>query len=342
MKQVLNVGVLGGGSFGTALGTVAARCGHNVKIFSKNEQTVKEINEQRKNLRYFSDDIILPENLKASPIIEEVVGNCDMVIHAIPVQVSYDFMKEHASKLPNNLPYIIASKGILLKQKSFFSHVWNDIFSQGKKNIHHCVLSGPSFAIELMKNYPTVVSLGCKNVEIGKFVQRNLSNPNFRTYTTTDVIGVEIGGALKNPLAIGAGLVEGVGYKYNTLAALVTRGIYEISLFSEKFGGKIETLNGLSGIGDVMLSCLGTLSRNKAVGIKLSQGQKLEEILKTNKEVAEGVPTLLVLGEIIKEHKLNMPIMNTLYRLVKDEITIDEAGKLLMLRELEHETELKI
>jgi glycerol-3-phosphate dehydrogenase len=342
MKKVLNVGVLGGGSFGTALGTVAARCGHNVKIFSKTEQTVREINDMRRNLRFFPEEIILPENLKASSNIGEVLDKSDMVIHAIPVQASFDFMKENYSHFPKDIPYIIASKGILLKQKKFFSQVWEDICPKNGKNIHHCVLSGPSFAIELMKNYPTVVSLGCRDHSIGQFVQQNLSNETFRTYTTTDVIGVEIGGALKNPLAIAAGVIEGRGFKYNTLSALVTRGIYEMSLFSQKFGGRMETLNGLSGIGDVMLSCLGTLSRNKSVGLKLAQGITLEDIIKNNKEVAEGVPTLLVLGEIIKEHNLNMPIMSTLHQLVKNEISIEEAGKQLMLRELEHETQMRI
>jgi glycerol-3-phosphate dehydrogenase (NAD(P)+) len=340
MKNILNVGVLGGGSFGTALGTVAARCGHNVKMLSKTLSTVKEINEKRQNTRFFPENIVLPENLKASSEIIEVLKDVDMIIHAIPVQASYDFIKENLQYIPENVPYLIASKGILLKQKKFFSQTWDELF--GKKKIPHCILSGPSFAIEIMKEYPTVVSLGCKDKEVAKFVQNNLSIDSFRIYTTTDVIGVEIGGALKNPLAIAAGMIEGYGYSYNTVSAMVTRGIYEISLFSEKFGGKTETLYGLSGIGDVMLSCLGTLSRNKAVGYKLAQGQKLEDIIKNNTEVAEGIPTLLILGEIIKEYNLNMPIMSTLYRIVTGEIPVDEARKFLMLRELEDELGLQI
>jgi glycerol-3-phosphate dehydrogenase len=340
MKNILNVGVLGGGSFGTALGTVAARCGHNVKILSKTSSTVNEINEKRKNTRFFPDNILLPENLKASSDIKEVLQGVDMIIHAIPVQSSFDFIKENLKYIPENVPYLIASKGILLKQKKFFSQIWIELFEE--KKVPHCILSGPSFAIEIMKEYPTVVSLGCKDIEVAKFVQHNLSIDSFRIYTTNDVIGVEIGGALKNPLAIAAGIIEGYGYSYNTVSALVTRGIYEISLFSEKFGGKTETLYGLSGIGDVMLSCLGTLSRNKAVGFKLAQGQKLEEIIKSNTEVAEGIPTLLILGEIIKDNNLNMPIMSTLYRVVKGEITSDEAKTILMLRQLEEESGLRI
>ncbi len=277
MKKVLNIGVLGGGSFGTALGTVAARCGHNVKIYSKTDRTVQEINNLHKNTRFFPDDIILPANLTSSSSIDEVLNKSDMVIHAIPVQQSYDFIKEHKEKIPSDIPYIIASKGILLKQKKFFSEVWGEIL--GEKKVNHCILSGPSFAIEIMKKYPTVVSIGCRETSVAQFVQQNLSGSSFRCYTTNDVLGVEIGGALKNPLAIGAGILEGIGLKSNTVTAMVTRGIYEMSLFSQKFGGRPETLYGLSGIGDVMLTCLGSLSRNKAVGIKLAQGQKLEDII---------------------------------------------------------------
>lgn len=340
MKKILNVGVLGGGSFGTALGTVAARCGHNVKMLSKTSSTIIEINEKRRSTRFFPDTIILPENLKASNDINEVLKNADIIIHAIPVQSSYDFIQQNLKSIPENVPYLVASKGILLKQKKFFSQAWDELF--GDKNVPYCILSGPSFAIEIMKEFPTVVSLGCRDKEIGKFVQSNLSIDSFRIYTTTDVIGVEIGGALKNPLAIAAGIIEGYGYSYNTVSALVTRGIYEISLFCEKFGGKPDTLYGLSGIGDLMLSCLGTLSRNKAVGFKLAKGQKLEDIIKSNTEVAEGIPTLLILGEIIKENNLNMPIMSCLYKIVNGEIPVEFARELLMLRKLEEELELKI
>ena len=264
-----------------------------------------------------------------------------MIIHAIPVQSSYDFMKENASKIPDNIPYIISSKGILLKQKKFFSEVWEEIFPK-ERNIKHCVLSGPSFAIELMKNNPTVVTIACEDEKIGKYIQNMLHTSSFKTYLTTDVKGVEIGGALKNPLAIASGLVEGLGFGINSNSALVTRGILEISLFAEKFGGRQETLWGLAGIGDVMLTCLGALSRNKAVGLKLAQGQTIDEIVESNKEVAEGVPTLFVLDEIIKENSLNMPIFKTLVKIVKGAITPDEGLKYLMLRDLENETQLKI
>ena len=340
MKK-LKVAILGSGSFGTALGTISARSGHNVYLFTKNDKTLFEINTLHRNLKYFTNDIEVPKNVIASNNLDECLKDCQMIIHAIPVQSSYNFMKENANKIPDNIPYIISSKGILLKQKQFISEVWEDIFPK-ERNIKHCVLSGPSFAIELMKNNPTVVTMACNDDKTGKYIQNMLHTSNFKTYLTNDVKGVEIGGALKNPLAIASGIVEGLGYGINSNSALITRGLLEMSLFAEKFGGHHETLWGLSGVGDVMLTCLGALSRNKAVGLKLAQGKTIDEIVESSKEVAEGVPTIYVLDEIIQEHNLNMPIFKTLAKIVKGSITPDEGLKYLMLRDLETENQLKI
>lgn len=340
MKK-LKVAVLGSGSFGTALGTLSARSGHNVYLYTNNPETVSDVNIKHRNLKYFPEDIQLPTNLRASESLDECLDNAQMIIHAIPVQNSYKFMKENSEKIPSNIPYIICSKGILLEQKKFFSEVWDEIFPK-EKNIHHVVLSGPSFAIEIMKNNPTVVTIGCKDDKIVRFVQNNLHIANFRSYSTSDVKGVEIGGALKNPLAIGSGIVEGMGYGINTNSALVTRGLLEMALFSEKFGGSKETLWGLAGVGDVMLTCLGELSRNKAVGIKLAKGIHIDDIIASSKEVAEGVPTTFVLDDLIKEHNLNMPIFKTLSKIVKGQISPREGLQYLMIRDLGIEMNHKI
>lgn len=337
----LKVSVIGAGSFGTALGSLSARCGHKVLMYCKNKQTMDEINNYNKNTRYFPDSIALNKNIKATDDIEECLKDCAMVIHAIPVQNSYDFLKEYGHLVPENTPYVISSKGILLKQKKFFSEVWEEIFPK-ERNIHHCVLSGPSFAIEIINNTPTVVTLACKNKEVGRFVQQNLHTSSFKSYITDDIRGVEIGGALKNPLAIAAGISDGLGYGINTSSALITRGIREMSLFSEKFGGRQETLYGLSGIGDVMLTCLGKLSRNKAVGLRIAEGKSIDDIMESGTEVAEGVPTSFVLDDIIKKENLNMPIFKTYAMVIKGKIQPDDAMKYLMLRDLEGENELRI
>lgn len=340
MKK-LKVTVLGSGSFGTALATISARSGHNTFLYSKTQATVDDINKNRRNIKYFPENIEIPKNIYASTNLEECLSDSNMVIHAIPVQKSLEFMKENSKFVPNNIPYLISSKGILVNEKKFFSEVWEDVFPN-ERNIKHCVLSGPSFAIELMRNYPSVVTIACSDERIARFVQTTLHTSSFKSYFTTDVKGVEIGGALKNPLAIGSGLVEGLGFGMNTSSALVTRGIHEMSLFSDYFGGKRETLYGLSGIGDVMLTCLGSLSRNKAVGIQLAQGKTIDEIVQNSKEVAEGIPTLYVLDDIINQYNLNLPVFKTLSMVVKGQITAQDAYKYLMLRTLESENSLRI
>jgi glycerol-3-phosphate dehydrogenase (NAD(P)+) len=340
-KQKLKIVVVGSGSFGTALGTMAARSGHDVCIICRNKDVIDEINNQHTNKKYFpNEEIKLPKNLRAANGFEEV-KDCNMIIHAIPVQVSIDFMKKIIEYLPDNIPYIIASKGILLKERKFFSEIWDEIFPK-EKNIKHIILSGPSFAIEIMKEYPTCVVAACKEIAIAEKVQESLSNESFRIYVTDDVVGVEVGGAIKNVIAICAGLLEGLGFKYNTLSALVTRGVFELSKFCEFIGGKKETLNGLAGIGDVMLSCFGGLSRNKKVGLSLAKGESIQDIIKKDIEVAEGVPTMQVLNSIIIENNLNMPICKCIYRYAYENLSQDDAKKTLMLRALVKEEERRI
>lgn len=340
MKK-FKVSVMGGGSFGTALGSLSARLGHLTVMYVTNPTVVEDINKNHANKRYFPEDLKLPNQLKATSDLKECLDGTNMIIHAIPVQKSYDFLMENKNLIPNNIPYIITSKGILIKQEKFFSDVWNDFFPE-ERNIKHCVLSGPSFAIEILKQSPTVVTLGCSDKSVSHKVQSLLHSSSFKTYTTDDVKGVEIGGALKNPLAIATGLCEGMGLGINTTSALVNRGLIEMSQFSKKFGGKSETLMGFSGIGDVMLTCLGALSRNKKVGHRLAKGESIDDYLNSTYEVAEGVPTLFVLDKIIDDNNLNMPLFKTLSKIVKGQITPEEGGKYLMLRDLEDETNIKI
>lgn len=335
----LKICVIGSGSFGTALGTSVARSGHNVFIICRNQETIDEINNKHTNSKYFPKEIILPDNVKAGFDVE--LKDCDLIIHAVPVQSSIEVFKKIKDLIPNGVPYMIASKGILLKEKKFFSQIWDSIFPPERK-INHVIISGPSFAIELMKNFPTLILVACKDIQVAKYIQTLLSNETFRIYITDDVLGVEIGGALKNVIAIIAGLVEGLGYRYNTLSALVTRGVFEISLFSKFYGGRAETLYGLSGIGDIMLSALGDLSRNKKVGIALAKGETMETIISKATEVAEGVPTLKVLHEIIQDSNLHMPLCETIYKVAYEKMSIQEAMKYVMLRDLETETELEV
>ncbi len=336
----IKIGVLGTGSFGTALGTAAARSGHDVVIVGRTITVIDEVNTNHTNSKYFGKDIQLPKNLRAANNPEEL-RDCSIIIHAIPVQVSLENIEKMKQYISDGTKYIIASKGILLKQRKFFSQVWDEIFPPERK-ISHMVLSGPSFAIEIMKMFPTLVSLGCKDIKLANEVRDIISNESFRIYTTDDVLGVEIGGALKNVVAIMAGFIEGIGYKYNSISACVTRGVFEIALFSKYYGGREETLNGLSGIGDIMLSALGDLSRNKKVGLQLAQGKTIDEIIENSVEVAEGIPTLKVLKEMIDEHNLYMPGCEAIYKVAYEGMSCEEARKITMLRVLEEERELNV
>ena len=337
----LKICVIGTGSFGTALGTSVARNGHEVVILGRSEDVIEEINTKHTNTKYFPKEIIIPSNVRASKNYKDELKDCHMIIHAIPVQISLETIEKFKDFVPNGIPYIIASKGILLKQKKFFSEVFDQIFPK-EKNIKHMCLSGPSFAIELMKKYPTCISLGCSDINEAKKVQQALSSEYFRIYITDDILGVEIGGALKNVVAIMSGFLEGIGYRFNSISACVTRGVFEISQFSKFYGGKAETLNGLSGIGDIMLSALGDLSRNKKVGLALAKGESIDDIIAKSIEVAEGVPTMKVLYEIIKEKELYMPLCETMYKIAYEKLSIEEARTALMLRNLKCENELNL
>jgi glycerol-3-phosphate dehydrogenase len=332
MKRLsLNVTVLGGGAFGTAIATAAARAGHMVKMWSKiDDNTINDINKTKRNKQFFTDEIVIPDNVYATNNLEESLEKTNMVFHVIPVQVSYDFIKENAALFPEDVPYIVASKGILLKQKKFISQVWKtDLFP--KKNVPHCMLSGPSFAIEMMQNYPTVIALACKDKRVAKFIHDNFWHETFKTEITDDVIGVECGGALKNPLALASGVFEGSGYKFNTASALIHRGLAEMSIFAENFGGRSETIYGLSGIGDLVLCCLGgENSRNKSFGKSLAKGKSMKEILQSATGVVEGVPTAFALEDLIKQHNLNMPLFSTIDKMIKGEITITEIQNVLL------------
>ena len=339
-NKKVKIVVLGSGSFGTALACVSARNGHDVVIISRSEEKANEINEKHTNTAFFDESLKLPLNVRSS-INHYELKDADIIIHAIPAQMSMEAIEAFKEYLPDNVPYIVASKGILIKQKKFFSEVFADIIPK-EKNLTHMCISGPSFAIEMIKEYPTIVTLASKDLEKAREVQKLINSDTFKVYTNDDVLGVEMGGALKNVIAIMAGFVEGLGFKSNTLAALITRAVLEISLFSENYGGKQQTLNGLSGIGDIILSSMGGLSRNKKVGLRLADGESIDKIVESSKELAEGIPTMQVFHEICKERKLFLPLCDTMYNVVYGGLNLNEAKGLIMKRGYENEFDLKI
>lgn len=223
---------------------------------------------------------------------------------------------------------------MVVSKKKFVSELVRETLGE---SISFCKISGPSFANEMIKHNPTAVVAASKNLEHAKLLQNLLSNDFFRVYTQDDVIGVEIAGALKNILAIGAGLIEGYGYGLNTKTALLCRGNLEIQKLVKHYGGKFETLNGLAGVGDLVLTAYGQSSRNRTFGFKLAQGETVENILKTSKGVVEGLPTLDVIHEYAQEHGIDMPIVRVIHSVVHGKITMKEAQEILMRRPLKNE-----
>jgi len=265
----------------------------------------------------------------------EALSGSSLVIHAIPVQKSPAFLANVSSLIPDDLPVLSTSKGIYVETQELMCEVIPAALGRPKHPT--AFLSGPSFAKEMMQGFPTTGVVASRDEEISKRIQLLLSTKLFRLYRTTDVVGLEIGGALKNPLAIGAGAVEGFGYGYNTRAALVTRGCSEMRRLSMAMGGQPETLAGLSGVGDLMLTAFGTLSRNRTVGYRLGKGEKLQDILLSMGEVAEGVSTAGVVVKLAEKYNLDLPIFRTVHQLLEGTITADEALDLVMDRPLKGE-----
>ena len=277
----LKVTVFGAGSFGTALAVIAARRGHRVTIWARNEEQCAAINETHKNPRRFSDQE-LPKSITATSSVEDSVKGCDLIIHCVPAQATPSFLRTYRDVIPADVPLVSTSKGILVDTEQLMSEAITEVFEGRDKAAEVgpqplAYLSGPSFAAEIMKKHPMAVVVASEDVKIAKFVQRALSSKFFRVYTSSDVIGVEVGGAIKNPLAIGAGMASGLNYGKSTLASLITRGCMEMKRLAVAMGGKPETLAGLSGIGDLMLTATSMQSRNFTLGYRIASGVLLRK-----------------------------------------------------------------
>lgn len=335
MPQIVKprVTVFGGGTFATALATVFARNGADVVMFMRDKDVAQAINDQHRNIRYFPDIPLLP-NISASTDPEAALKDTQYILHAVPVQPSPDFLRKVAEFIPPTAPIISLSKGIHLESLQFMIDIIHDCVRSTQPV---AILSGPSFAKELMEEQPTGMVVASQDVELAQRIQRLLSGHRLRVYTTTDVIGVEVGGALKNIYAIGAGIASGMGYKMNTAALIVTRGCSEMKKLAMAMGAQAQTLNGLSGIGDLMLTCFGPASRNRTVGVRLGQGEKLDAILASLPEVAEGIPTVGAVVKLADKYNVSMPLARGLAEFLKGDTTpLDKISELMGLP-LHHE-----
>lgn len=332
-SDVLKIGVLGAGAFGTSMAMTAARRGHQVTLWARDAQQVQSIQETRRNPKYGLQDFELPDNLQATNSLEDACKDATILILALPAQRIPGFLKDHLDCIDPKTILCNTAKGLYVPTQQLLSDAILEAI--GRSDQPFCVLSGPSFAIEIMQNMPTAVVVASKLLYHAVTVQRALSSLTFRVYSSQDLVGVQLGGALKNPLAIGAGMIEGSGFGINTLAAYVTRSSNELRALCVAMGGDTDTITGLSGIGDLMLTAFGSLSRNRTLGQKLMQGAKLEDL--TREKTVEGVPTAEVAVVYARKCGLETPFFDAIHKLLSGEVNPKEAHMLLMNRPLKSE-----
>jgi glycerol-3-phosphate dehydrogenase (NAD(P)+) len=296
--------VLGAGSWGTALAVHLARAGRPVRLWARDERLVEEMRSGRTNPRYLPD-VVLPERLMPTGSLEEAVHGSAFVIAAVP---SHGLRAVIRAAAPSFAPHAIVVSAVKGLEADSFQRMSQVISGETGGQLPIVVLSGPSFAVEVARELPTAVLAASSDGMAAERVQEQFRGRGLRLYVADDVAGVEIGGALKNVIAIAAGVVEGLGLGHNAMAALITRGLAEISRLATAEGGRRETLAGLSGLGDLVLTCTGSLSRNRYVGVELGRGRSLADILGGMRMVAEGVRTTGAALALGTRHGLELPI----------------------------------
>lgn len=323
--------VFGTGSFGTALANVLAENGHSVLMWGKNENTVDEINQFHQNKRYLKD-VTLNETIKATNQLEQAVHFSDIFLIALPTKAIRNVVTEIDQHIKTKKTFIHVAKGIENETFKRVSEMIEDSVSKNHKN-GVGVLSGPSHAEEVVIKQPTTVAASSKDEHISKLIQDLFMNDYLRVYTNNDLIGVELGGALKNIIAVASGIVAGMGYGDNAKAALMTRGLAEISRLGEKLGAAPMTFLGLGGIGDLIVTCTSTHSRNYTLGYKLGKGKTTEEALNEMNMVVEGIYTTNSVYHLAKAQNVDMPITNALYKVLFEDKPVKDSVKDLMGRD---------
>jgi glycerol-3-phosphate dehydrogenase (NAD(P)+) len=331
------IAVLGAGSWGTALAIHLARAGHTVALWGRDEGLVDEMARTRVNARYLADSR-LPDAVRPTATLDAALDRSPYVVFAVPSHGLRAVVREAATLLAPDAVLISAAKGLESGSLARMSQVLAEETRHSRPVV---VLSGPSFALEVARGLPTAMLAASANCGVAAAVQDRFRGPAFRLYGSDDVIGVEVGGALKNVIAIAAGVVDGIGLGHNAMAALITRGLAEISRLACAEGGRRETLAGLSGLGDLVLTCTGDLSRNRHVGIELGRGKPLAGILGSMRMVAEGVRTTAAALALGARHGIELPITAQMAAVLEGQRTPREALEALMLRPQRQESEVR-
>ncbi len=327
------IAIIGAGSWGTALAIVAARAGHSVSLWSRSAEVVSSINERRLNSRYLVS-VSIPPEVVATGDLSEALTETSMVLLAAPSHAARDLLTQMAPLLDETAIVVSVSKGIEIESGKRISEIVKEVAGAARPFV---CLSGPSFAKEVVAGYPTAIVAASKDSAAARAVQNDLSFENLRIYTNTDVVGTELGGSVKNVMAIAAGMTAGLGFGSNSVAALITRGLAEITRLARREGAQLETLMGLAGLGDLVLTCTGSLSRNRFVGEELGKGRTLAEITAELSEVAEGINTALAVKKLADRAGLEMPITNEVNAVLYDGKPARDAVAELMSRPLREE-----
>jgi glycerol-3-phosphate dehydrogenase (NAD(P)+) len=331
------VAIIGAGSWGTALALVLADNGHDVRLWLRNQEQQQEINEQHTNAKYLPG-VTLPENIRAHVSLKEALQGAGIVIIAVPTKAVRDIIQKISAIISEPVTLVHVSKGIEpdthkriseMIEEEMPPHLLKDLV----------VLSGPSHAEDVSMRHPTTVAVSSKNMTAAEKIQDLFMNQHFRVYTNPDLIGVEIGGALKNIIALAAGISDGLGYGDNAKAALITRGLAEISRLGTKMGANPLTFSGLAGIGDLVVTCTSVHSRNWKAGNLLGKGHKLDEVLENMGMVVEGVRTTKAAYQLAKKYETNMPITEALHDVLFNGVSPKDAVDRLMGRLKKREME---
>lgn len=324
--------VIGGGAWGSAIAHLAARGGHDVALWARESDVVEHINRTHANPRFLPGAMLDPA-VRATTSMDEALDDAALVIFVAPSHVLRDVVRTASARVRGDALAVVATKGIERRTLALMSDV-----VQSELPGHPVVaLSGPSFALEVARGMPTAVVAASTDAAGAEQVQQVLSSPVFRVYTNDDVTGVEIGGALKNVMAVATGIAEGVGLGLNSRAALITRGLAETTRLGVALGARPETFAGLAGIGDLVLTCTGSLSRNRAVGVQVGRGEPLESVLAGTESVAEGVTSTDSARALAEREGVDMPIVTAIARILFEQQAPRDALADLMGRELRSE-----
>lgn len=335
----MRVAVIGAGGWGTALSVAAARAGCEVRLWSRNASVVEDVNVRRVNAAYLEGHTV-PDGVTATDAAHAALKGAELVVLAAPSHATRAVLEGMCGLFEPDAVFVSATKGVEVETGRRISEVVAEVLGDGAAERFAC-LSGPSFAQEVAAGQPTAVVASAHDELLGRLVQKALSAQNFRVYTNRDVVGTELGGASKNVMALAAGMAAGLGLGTNTVSALITRGLAEMTRLALAEGGRLETLMGLAGLGDLVLTCTGGLSRNRFVGQELGRGRTLEEVLVGMREVAEGVRTTRAIRLLAARRGVEMPITEEVHAVLYDGKPARAAVESLISRPLKEEFEWK-